>query len=151
MELVLLEGTLVPLPILEVLRPLAVEHPVVPVALELPMAALTIEHSPTALHSVSELPFIPAAIRPPEGTFSVPFASLELPLVNIAFLARPGIDASSFLLVEPELSNIVVPSREVEFALSFQLSVVEVPIDDLMGILEEAHPLSMRTVDLCFT
>ena len=136
MELVLLESTLVPLAVLEVLRTLPVEHAVMPVAFVLPVPAFPIQHSPARLHSVSEVALVPAPIRPPERSSSVTLASLELPLVNVAFLSGPSVYAPSFLFVESELSDVVVPCCEIEFSLPLELTVMEVSVDDFVSVLE---------------
>ena len=147
MELVLLEGTLVPLAVLEVLRTLPVEHAVMPVAFVLPVPAFPIQHSPARLHSVSEVALVPAPIRPPERSSSVTLASLELPLVNVAFLSGPSVYAPSFLFVESELSDVVVPCCEIEFSLPLELTVMEVSVDDFVSVLEEADASTMGPVD----
>ena len=148
MELVILEGAFVPLSVLEVLRALAVEHAVVPVAFVFAVSALSVQDSPSALNAVSELAFVPAAIAPPESAAAVSLACLELSLVDVALLASPTVNAPSFLLIEPELSEVEVSSCEVELALALELSVVELSLDDLVGALEEANALAVRPVDL---
>ena len=148
MEFVLLEGALIPLTIFKVLGALAVEHAVVPISLVLPMTALPVQHSPSRLHPIPELPLVPAAIRPPECAFAVPLPALELTLVHIALLPRPGVYTSSLLLVESELPYIVIPCCKVEFTMTFKLPIVEIPVDNFVSIFEEADALSVRSVDL---
>ena len=148
MEFVLLEGALVALSVLEVLRALAVEHAVVPVSLILPVSAFSVKHAPAALDPVPELSLIPTAIAPPEGAPTVAFSRFELALIDVAFLSRPVIDSPSLLLVEPEFSDIVVSCGEVELSLSLQLPVVELPLDNFVSALEETNPLAVRTVHL---
>lgn len=113
MEFVFLESAFVSFSVLEVLGTLAVEHPVVPVALVLAMSTLSVEHSPAGLDSISEIPFVPAAIRPPEGASSIAFSSLELSFINITLFPGPGIDSSSLFFVEFEFPHVVISSREV--------------------------------------
>lgn len=119
MELVLLKGAFVPFAVLEVLCSLAVEHAVVPVPLVLSVPALTVKNAPTALNAVSELAFVPTSIAPPESTTTVTFASLELALVNVAFLASPVVNASALLLIEAELAQVKISSRKVKLPLAF--------------------------------
>ena len=149
MELVLLEGALVALSVLEVLRALAVEHAVVPVPFVLFVPALAVENAPPALHAVPELALVPTAVAPPESAPPVALASLELALVDVALLAGPVVDASALFLVEPELAEVEISSGEIQLSLAFQLPVVEVSVDDLVGALEEADSLAVRPVDLC--
>lgn len=104
MELVLLEGAFVPLSVLEVLGAFAVEHAVVPVAFVFPVSALAVQDAPATLDAVSELPFVPAAITPPESSAAIAFACLELALINVALLASPTVDSPPFFLIEPELT-----------------------------------------------
>lgn len=148
MEFVLLESALIPLSVFKVLGALAVKHAVVPISFVLPMTALSVQHPPPRLHPIPELPLVPAAIRPPECALAVPFPALELTLVHIALLSRPGVDTSSLLLVESELPYVVVPSCKVEFAMTFELPIVEIPIDNFVGVFEEADALSVRPVYL---
>jgi hypothetical protein len=151
MEFVLLEGALVALTVLEVLGALAVEHAVVPVALVLPVPAFPVQHSPTCLHAVPEISLIPAAVRPPEGPASISLAAFELSLVDVALLAGPGVYTSALFLVEAELSHVIVSSGKVELSLSFQLTVVEVTVDDLVSVFEEADTFAVGSVDLGFS
>lgn len=148
MEFVFLEGALVALSVFEVLGALSVEHAVVPISLVLLVPALSVEHAPTTLDSVSELSLIPTAIAPPESSPAVAFPRFELALINVALLSRPIVDSPSLLLVKPELSDVVVSSGEIELPLSFQLSVVELTVDNFVSALEETNSLTVRTVHL---
>jgi hypothetical protein len=147
-ELVLLEGAFVTLPVLEILCAFSVEHAVVPVALILSIATFSIQHSPTTLDTIPELTLIPAAITPPESTAPIAFSALELTLIDVALLTRPVVDASPLFLVKPELTKVVVASSEVELTLSLKLPIVEISVDDLVSTLEEANALAVRSVDL---
>ena len=151
MELVLLESTLVPLPVLEVLCALTVEHTVVPVALVLTIASLAIEHTPATLHTISEFALVPTAVTPPEGPSTIALSGLEFPLIDVTLFASPIIDASSFLFIEAELADVVITGGEVEFSLSLKLSIVELTTDDLVGTLEEADALAVGAVYLRLT
>jgi hypothetical protein len=124
-ELVLLEGAFVTLPVLEILCAFSVEHAVVPVALILSIATFSIQHSPTALDTIP-----------------------ELTLIDVALLTRPVVDASPLFLVKPELTKVVVASSEVELTLSLKLPIVEISVDDLVSALEETNALAVRSVDL---
>lgn len=81
MEFVLLERSLVFLTVLEELGPLSIEHSVVPRTFILFVAALSEKGSIAALDPVSELAFIPASIRPPEGSPAISFALHELSFI----------------------------------------------------------------------
>ena len=147
MEFVLLERALITLAIFKVLGALPVEHAIVPVPLVLPMTAFSVQHSPSRLHPVSELPLVPTAIRPPEGTFTVPLPALELALIHVALLPRPCVNTPSLLLVESELPYVVISCCKVEFAMAFELPVVEIPVYDFVSVFEEADALAVRPVD----
>jgi len=148
MEFVFFEGALVALAVLEVLGAFAVKHAVVPVAFVFAMSAFPIKDTPPALHSIPKFTFIPTAIRPPKSASPIPLPSLEFPLINVAFFPRPSVHSSTFFFIEPELPNIVIPSREVQLPLTFQLPIVELTMDDLVGVFEEADSTPMRPVNL---
>lgn len=148
MKLILLEGALVSLAILEVLRAFAVKHAIMPIALVFAISSFPVQDSPSALNSVSELALVPTAIAPPESTTAVSLASFELSLVDVALLPSPTVNASSFLLIEPKLSNVEISSCKVELTLALQLSVVELSLNDLVRAFKEANTLAMRPVDL---
>lgn len=150
-ELVLLKGTLVSLSILEELRASTVKHSVVPVPLVLLVSPFSVEDAPARLDTVSKITLIPAAVRPPESSSSISFAAFELSLIDVAFLSSPSVDSTAFLFIEPELSDIVIPGGEVEFSLALQLSVMELAVNDFVGIFEEADAFAVRAVDLGFS
>lgn len=104
MEFILFEGTLVTLTVLEVLSSLAIEHAVMPVTFVLFDSSLPIENTPSTLNSISEVAFIPTAVTPPKGSFTVPLACFELALINVALFSCPSIDTPSFLFIEPKLA-----------------------------------------------
>lgn len=148
MEFVLLEGAFVALAVLEVLGAFTVEHAVVPVTFVLSVTSFSVEDSPSALHSISKISLIPAAIRPPEGSSTISFSRLKLPFIDIIFFASPSIHPSSFLLIKPKLANIVVSGCKVELSMSFKLTIMELPTDNFMCIFEEADAIAMRSIDL---
>jgi hypothetical protein len=145
-EFVLFEGAFVALAVLEVLGSFAVEHSVVPVSFVLLYSSFSVEDSPSTLHTISEVTFVPAAITPPKSSFSVSLSRFEFSLINIALFPSPSINTSSFFLIESEFTKIVVSCCEVQLTLSFKLAVMELSIDNLMGILEEAKTFSMGTI-----
>jgi hypothetical protein len=147
-ELILLESPLVSLTVLEVLSALAVEHSIVPVSLVLAISTFSVQNTPSALHSISEITFIPATIAPPKSPPPITLSRFELSFVNVTLFSRPVINSSSFFLVEPELSQVVITRRKIELSLSFKLPVVEISIDDFVRALEKADALAMRPVDL---
>ena len=149
MELVLLECPLVPLSVLEILGALPIKHTVVPTALVLTVAPLSEESSPTALHPIPELTLVPATVAPPEGPSAIALACLKLSLVHVALLAGPVVNAPSLLLVKTELTQVVVSSSKVELALALQLTVMELTVNDLVGVLEKAHALTVGPIHLC--
>lgn len=148
MELILLEGALVSLAILEVLRAFSIEHAVMPITFVFAISSLPVKNSPPTLNSVSKLALVPTSITPPESTTAVPLSSFELSLVDVALLPRPAVNSPSFFFIEPKLSDIEISSGEVELALSLQLSVMELSLNDLMRAFKEANALAMGPVDL---
>ena len=83
MELVFLERSIVFLPVFEELGALPVEHPIVPRPFILFMASLSEECPNSALHSVSELALIPAAVCPPESAPPVSLSFHEFAFVQV--------------------------------------------------------------------
>lgn len=150
MKFILFESALVALAVLEELDTFAIEHTVVPIPLVLFMTALSIENSPSTLHSIPKLPFIPAAITPPKGAFSITLSCLKLSFINITFLSSPVIDASAFLLIKLKFANIIISSGKVKLALSLKLSIMKLSTNDLLSIFEEADSLTMRPIDFNF-
>lgn len=148
MEFILFESALISLAILKVLRSSAIEHTVMPVSLILFVAAFSVQDTPSGLYTVSKISLIPAAIGPPKSASAVPLSSFELAFINIAFFSCPGVDSSTFLLIESKLTDIVIARCKVEFSLALKLSIVEVTIDDFVSIFEEADAFSVRTIDL---
>lgn len=148
MEFVFLERTLVAFTVLEVLSALAIELSVMPVALILLMTAFPVQDPCSSLHSIPKLPLIPTSITPPESTSTIPLAGLELSFIDITFLASPVIDPPTLLLIKPKLTQIIIPSRKVQLPLPLQLSIMELPINDLVRILEETNPLTMWPIHL---
>lgn len=148
MEFIFFESALITLPVLKVLSSSTIEHTVMPVSLILSVAAFSVKDTPARLYTIPKISFIPAAIRPPKGTSAVPFSCFELTLINIALLSGPRVYSSTLLLIESKLSNVVIASCKVELSLTFKLPIVEIPIDDFVGIFEEADAFSMRTIDL---
>jgi hypothetical protein len=120
----------------------------VPVSLILPVSALSVKHAPAALDPVPELSLIPTAIAPPESSLTIALSRLELSLINITFLASPVVYTPSFLFVKPEFSNVEVTSCKIELSLAFKLSIVELPMDDLVSTLEKTDSLAVRSVHL---
>jgi hypothetical protein len=112
------------------------------------MSAFSIKHSPATLHPLPKLPLVPTPVTPPKSPLTVSFTRLELSLVDVALLAGPVIDPPALFLIEPELPDVVVASCEVEFPLSLQLAVVELPADDLLRVLEVADAPSVRSAYL---
>lgn len=150
MEFVLFEGALIAFAVFEILGAFAVEHAVVPIAFILAMPSFSVENTPSALHSVSKFSLVPAAIRPPERSPTVSFASLELSLINIAFFTSPSVNSSPLLFVKSELSYVVVSSGEVQLALTLKLSIMELSVNDFMSIFEEADSATMGPINFCF-
>ena len=104
MELVLLEHSFISLSILEILSTLAIKHPIMPITLVLLMPTLSEQHSPTTLHTVSELSLVPTSIAPPKSTLTVTLTRLELTLVHVALLTSPVVYTPTFFFVESELT-----------------------------------------------
>jgi hypothetical protein len=113
MKLVLLEIAFIALAVVKVLNALTVKHAILPAPFILFGSGLTVEDTQTALDTILEIPFIPAAIRPPESPSAVSFARLELALIQIRLLTRPPIHTAALLLIKLELAHIIVPRGKV--------------------------------------
>ena len=151
MELVLLEMAFVSLPVVKELGALAVEHAVLPASFILFVATFPEQYPLSALHPVLKLALIPTAISPPEGSPAIPFPSLELPLIHIRLLSSPPVHTPALFFVKPKLAYIIISSSKVQLALSFQLAIDKLSVNDFVGVFEKAHALSMGAVDFCFT
>lgn len=149
MELILFKVTFVSLAVVEVLNSLSVEHAVLPDTLILLLATFPEQGPKPTLHPLLKLALIPAAIRPPKRPPAIPFARSELTLIHIRLLSRPPIQPPAFLLIKPEIPHIIVPSGKVQLTLALELTVSELPVDDLVSVLEEAHATAVGAVDFC--
>ncbi len=147
MKFVLFKCSFISLTVLEILCPFAIKHAVMPVTFIFAMSSLSVKYSPSTLHSVSKISFIPTTIRPPESTFAVSFSCFELSLINITLFTSPSINSSSLLFIKSKLAYIVISSCEIKFSLALKLPIMELSMYDFMCIFKEANTFAMRTIN----
>ena len=151
MELVLFECSFEALTVLEVLHALAFEHSVCPAAFILFLVVLSVQDTVARLHSILEESFVATTIAPPEDASTVSFTPFELSFVDIGVFPRPFVKSSTLLFICLELPKIVIATIEIQLTATFDMTIMEVPVNYFLTAFIKSNSISLRSLTFCLS